>query len=344
MSLVAVMDKAKSTSVSPQNIALSGAPQSQSFFEACVPAVEASVVQGRGGGRAPGTAEASWGRNSRGTCSNQSRSRGRGRASNDAQCSSAAVPVRGGRGRGHPIGHGNSGRLPSHPAALQVQAGWEGQPLENLCGNAHFGNQQEVIDFLLGEQCRNYNDNIQQNLSLKFSLHSMECNKVNLFHLLISSAFDSLLEYTNESLNDKNLIPLSYGEIGMLLLSTIFNTSTEQAWSLMGLLTSNKHMVRERFIQLLTNLRGYDVRPRIISSSTSWWLDQQNTLDHLHILEKKVYKRSIKFFFDSTFSCLFLDDEMIGSKANDDEMKLVSDQNGPHVTAFATLFSNLFWA
>jgi hypothetical protein len=162
LSLVAVTDNAKSMSVSPQNTALSGAPQIQSFFEACVPAVEASIFQGRGRGRSPGRAAASRGRNSRVRSSNQSRSHGRERASNDSQCSSAAVPGRGGRGRGRPIGHGNSGMLPSRPAALQVQAGWEVQPLENLCGNAHFGNQQEVIDFLLGEQCRNYVDSIQQ--------------------------------------------------------------------------------------------------------------------------------------------------------------------------------------
>jgi hypothetical protein len=51
----------------------------------------------------------------------------------------------------------------------------------------------------------------------------MECNEINLFHLLISPAFD----YTNELLNGKRLIPLSYGEfhkfIGTLLLSSVFN-------------------------------------------------------------------------------------------------------------------------
>jgi hypothetical protein len=78
VSLVAVIDNAKSTSVSPQNTALSGAPQSQSFFEACVPAVEASVVQGRGRGGPPGRAVASRGRNSWGGSSNQSRSHARG--------------------------------------------------------------------------------------------------------------------------------------------------------------------------------------------------------------------------------------------------------------------------
>jgi hypothetical protein len=122
--LFAVTDNVKSMSVSPQNKALSGAPKIQSFFEACVPAVEASVVQGGGRGRPPGRAAASRSRTSGGRSSNQSRSRGRRGASNDNQHSSAAVPGRGGRGRGRPIGRGNSGRLPSGPAALQVQAGW----------------------------------------------------------------------------------------------------------------------------------------------------------------------------------------------------------------------------
>jgi hypothetical protein len=93
---------------------------------------------------------------------------------------------------------------------------------------------------------------------LKLSLHSMESNEINLFHLLISSAFDSLLEYTNESLNEKRLIPLSNGEfrkfIGTLLLSSVFNTSTEKSWNLMGSLTSNKPMSREHFIQVLKKL------------------------------------------------------------------------------------------
>jgi hypothetical protein len=39
-----------------------------------------------------------------------------------------------------------------------------------------------------------------------------------------------------------------------------------------------------------------------------------------------MYERSIKFFFDSTYSCLVLDDEMIGSKATDMETKIVSDR------------------
>jgi hypothetical protein len=176
---------------------------------------------------------------------------------------------------------------------LHFQADWDLKTFDNFQGNAQFGNQQEVVDSLLGSRCQKYVDNIQQNLSLKLSLHSMESNEINLFHLLISSAFDSLLEYSNESLNEKRLIPLSYREfrkfIGTLLLSSVFNRSAEQSWNLMGSLTSNKHMSREQFIQILTNLGGYDINWRIIQSTNSRWTDQRN------VLEKKVLNDQLNF-------------------------------------------------
>jgi hypothetical protein len=72
----------------------------------------------------------------------------------------------------------------------------------------------------------------------------------------------------------------------------------------MGSHTFNKHMYREWFVQVLTNLRGYVIRRRIIHSTNLHWIDQWNMLDHLHVLEKKVYERSIEFFFDSSYICL----------------------------------------
>jgi hypothetical protein len=251
--------------------------------------------RGRGRGRPPSQSGSSRGRGRRGRSSYGSKGRGRGGAIvNDGSIGVAGTTpaafesdgrrgeaaVSGGRGRGHSSGRFCKSPLPYRPTALQSQAEWEMKPLEEVCSIAQFGNQQEVIDFLLGDRCVNYVDNLQKNLGLKLSLHSMEGNEINLFHLLISSAFDSLLEYTNESLNEKRLIPLSYGEfrkfIGTLLLSSVFNTSAEQSWNLMGCLTANKHMCRERFVQVLSNLRGYDVTRRIISSSNSRWIDQRN--------------------------------------------------------------------
>ncbi len=48
---------------------------------------------------------------------------------------------------------------------------------------------------------------------------------------------------------------------------------------------------------------------------TSSWIDQSNTIDHLHALEKKMFERALE-----------LDDKMIGSKAADIESKVVTDR------------------
>ena len=180
--------------------------------------------------------------------------------------------------RGHGRGvHGGATRSPSKPAALQVQQDWTMCSINEIDENFQFVSQNYVIDHLLSDHCKSCAQNIQSQLSL--------------FHLLISTAFDSIIEFTNESLNEKNLIPLSYGElrcfIGTLLMTSVFNTSVEKSWELMSLCTLNKHVSCERFIQLLTNLRGYDVRRRIINNLNACWIDQHNQLDHLHTLEKK---------------------------------------------------------
>jgi hypothetical protein len=202
--------------------------------------------------------------------------------------------------------------------------------IDEIDHNFRFAGQDYVIDQLLSDRCKSYAQNIQSQLSLKLSLHSMEANELNFFHLLISTAFDSIIEFTNELLNEKNLIPLSYGEfhcfIGTLLMTSVFNSSVEKSLELMSLCTSNKQMSRERFIQVLSNLRGYDVRRQIINNPNARWIDQRNKLDHLHTLEKKVFERSIEFFFDTCYGCYILDDELVGSKANDLENKTISDR------------------
>jgi len=44
------------------------------------------------------------------------------------------------------------------------------------------------------------------------------------------------------------------------------------------------------------------------------------------MLEKKVFEHSIKFFFNTRSGCYVLDDELVGSKANDLENKTISDR------------------
>jgi hypothetical protein len=48
----------------------------------------------------------------------------------------------------------------------------------------------------------------------------------------------------------------------------VFYSLAEAAWTLMGLCKVNKHMPREHFIQILTNLHGYDMRHKVLYQGT----------------------------------------------------------------------------
>jgi hypothetical protein len=98
-----------------------------------------------------------------------------------------------------------------------------------------------------------------------------------------------------------------------------------------------------KFIQVLMNLRGYDVRRCIINEPNASWIDQWNTFVHLHVLEKKIFERSIEFFFDTAYSCMVLDDKMIGSKASDVESKIVSGRKAAGEAPTTDCFCDSFF-
>ncbi len=67
-------------------------------------------------------------------------------------------------------------------------------------------------------------------------------------------------------------------------------------WRMTELVSGNKCMRRERYNQILNNLHGFDMSKRSILQLEASWSDQQNKLSKLHMLEKKVFERSIEFF------------------------------------------------
>jgi len=139
-----------------------------------------------------------------------------------------------------------------------------------------------------------------------------------------------MLEYTNESMSIHKLQLISPSEfrlfLGTMLLSSSFNASIDTMWEMMRTLSKDKCMTRERYNQILNNLRGFDMSRRMILHYTGSWDDQRNKLKNLHLLEKKIFERTIEFFFDLRSSCLVLDDELISSKGEDIESKLLSDR------------------
>jgi len=54
----------------------------------------------------------------------------------------------------------------------------------------------------------------------------------------------------------------------------------------------------------------------MIEDARSSWTDQMNRLYHMHNLEKKMFERSVEFFFDNRYGGYMLDDELISSKAS----------------------------
>jgi hypothetical protein len=83
----------------------------------------------------------------------------------------------------------------------------------------------------------------------------------------------------------------------------------------------------------------------MIEDARSSWTDQVNWLYHMHNLEKKMFERSVEFFFDNRYGGYMLDDELISSKASDIEHKVVSDRKsggeGPTCDCFCDSYVQL---
>jgi hypothetical protein len=176
------------------------------------------------------------------------------------------------------------------PAALRTQENWKviHDWISNECS---FEEQDTVINDFFANRCRSFIVGVRNKLGLKLQLHSLEATKVNIFCILMTHAFEAIMEYTNEAMVSKRLVPTTPGEfrcfLGTLLLSSAFNLSPPTAWNLMHSLTNGNVMPRERYVQILNNLQGYELSKQIITDPSTTWCDQRNTLDNLHPLEEK---------------------------------------------------------
>ena len=212
------------------------------------------------------------------------------------------VNTSGGQGRGRGTrkqstrkGIRKSGvKMPQPPVALKQQQGWRVLDLDQFEDAVDFEFQHVIVDKLLSHRAAKYASRLTKTVRRKLQLHSLELTEVNVFMLLLSNALDSIMEYTNEALNSCGLFPLSHVEfrcfLGTLLLSSAFNASATKVWEMMSNLTAGKSMVRERFVQILNNLRGYTVQARIIEDASSTWTNQRNQLDQIDMLEKKIFE------------------------------------------------------
>ena len=92
---------------------------------------------------------------------------------------------------------------------------------------------------------------------------------------LLSNAMDYVKENINESFNCNGFIPMCHVEfccfLGILLLSSAFNASAKKNWEMMDKGTGGKSMACEHFVQVLNNLRGYNMQHCLITNVRSSW-------------------------------------------------------------------------
>jgi hypothetical protein len=163
--------------------------------------------------------------------------------------------------------------------------------LVNAMECSAFSFQKTANQHILKDRCKHFIDNFHRRCSHKLRLHSLEASEVNLFSLLIGSAFYYMLEYTIESMSIHRLQLIAPSVfclfLGTMLMSSFFNASIDIMWEMMQTLSKDKCMSHERYKQILNNLRGFDMSRRMILHYTGSWDDQQNKLKNLHLLEKK---------------------------------------------------------
>jgi hypothetical protein len=219
------------------------------------------------------------------------------------------------------------GRVPALPAALRHQQNWR---LLRIDDQPNFSFQQTATQYMLKDRFKSFVDGFRRKFSHKLRLHSLETSEVNIFSLLFGQAIDSILEFTNESLSTRNLQLMSPSEfrlfLGTMLLSSSFNASVETMWDMMRSVSNSKCMSKQRYNQVLSNLRGFDVSKRMVQEVTGSWCDQRNKLRNLHFLEKRIFERTVEFFFDPETSTAVIDDELTASKGEDVETKIVTER------------------
>ena len=216
--------------------------------------------------------------------------------------------------------------VPKPPAPCCVQSNWvRYQPKH---GDVKIDMQGSFLDDHLSARAFDYVQGVKNKFTSKLASNRLEATEIHVFTLLMGAALDHLMGLTGESLNNAGLAPLSANEfrrfIGTLFLSSSFNLCVEDMFSLMDRLTEGQSMSLPRFREVLHNLKGVETMFR--DGSTGQWTDQRNKLGGLHPLEVIMFERAIFYLYDEVNSALAYDDEMIGTKAKDIEVRSLSDR------------------
>ena len=159
--------------------------------------------------------------------------------------------------------------------------------------------------------------------------------------------FATLSKYASQALVSQDLLPVRPYELQQFfatkLLRSRFNMSFEKSWEECMKTLSTKHgftlMDNERFDNILTSIRGYNVTSRTGDSGDNSWKQRKKLLHNLNDLEKTIFKNSSSFTFNTKNGTLVMDDELVSFRAGDVEAKSFTNRkagkDGPISDAMA---------
>lgn len=172
-------------------------------------------------------------------------------------------------------------------------------------------------------------------MELHLSQHAKDMNAFNtVSHLISDTVVADICAFTSQELARRNLQPVSPYEFKRFyatkLLRSRINLSTKKGWEVFMKPLAQTHgftlMEYDRFNNILTSVRGYDVPTRSGDNGDETWLQQKNLLRGLNNLEKSIFKRSMEILINTDSGSLVIDDELVASRASDVEAKAFSDR------------------
>ena len=177
----------------------------------------------------------------------------------------------------------------------------------------------------------------------------MENSNASTFMALISTiAVGKIAEYTTEQLVKDGLQRVSINEmyqiVASLLVRSRIRCTTEAAYQEFMQPLERKYNVRfasaKRLSEIIVRLRGYKVAGRSgDDSEEDVWMMRGSRLRKFDELEDLLFKPSVEILLNQKSGELVLDDELIGSRANDIEHKHKSERkagkDGPVADAIA---------
>jgi hypothetical protein len=181
----------------------------------------------------------------------------------------------------------------------------------------------------LGKKLRETLTHFENSLNCELASRGKNVTSVNTFEFLVGEhSFNTLVDYTTQCLIKRNKHATNPNEfrefIATRILRSRLRVSSKRAFELLDFTAIQNGFIcmsQERYTDIMSCIRGYDVLRRVGSDEDEFWLRQDNLMPHLHPLEVSMFQNSVKTLLNRESGYLVIDDELVASRASDVKLK-----------------------